>query len=131
MTGLKPEERVQYALVQWFQMQYPRKLWFTNILSGGMYLTPRQGRKFKLLGAPRKFPDFYVDEPVGKYHGLRIEIKKDGERLKKRNGEWASEHIKEQSEMLERYRERGYYADFAIGFDQAKQIVEHYFANQL
>ena len=60
-------------------------------------------------------------------NGLFIELKRDGERIrKKKDLTYASEHIKEQAEMLNELRERGYAAFFAVGFDQAKQIIDEY-----
>lgn len=60
------------------------------------------------------------------FHGLYIELKKDGTRLKKKNGDWANEHIAEQAEVLEKLRERGYCAEFAVGFEEAKRIIDEY-----
>lgn len=59
-------------------------------------------------------------------YGLFIELKKDGTRLKKRNGEWATEHIAEQAKVLEDLRKLGYCAEFAVGFDQTKKIIDEY-----
>lgn len=58
--------------------------------------------------------------------GLYIELKKDGTRLKKKNGEWATEHIAEQAKVLEKLRKCGYCAEFAVGFDEAKKIIDEY-----
>lgn len=63
---------------------------------------------------------------IMKYAGLMIEIKKSGTRLKKKNGEWATPHIEEQVETLEKLRERGYRAEFAVGFEEAKKIIDEY-----
>ena len=53
-------------------------------------------------------------------------IKKEGTRIKKKNGEWASKHIDEQAEVLERLEFRGYRAVFAVGFDEAKEVIDEY-----
>jgi hypothetical protein len=58
--------------------------------------------------------------------GLYIELKKDGTRLKKKNGDWASEHIAEQAAVLKELRRRGFKAEFAVGFDEAKKIIDEY-----
>lgn len=58
--------------------------------------------------------------------GLFLELKKEGIRLKKNNGDWATEHIAEQADVLEKLRARGYCAEFAVGFDEAKQIIDEY-----
>lgn len=64
--------------------------------------------------------------PTKWLHGLYIELKKDGTRLKKKDGNWATEHIAEQAETLEQLRKEGYKAEFAIGFEQAKKIIDEY-----
>lgn len=58
--------------------------------------------------------------------GLFIELKKDGTHLKKKNGDWATEHIAEQAKTLEDLRARGYCAEFAVGFDEAKKLIDEY-----
>lgn len=58
--------------------------------------------------------------------GLYIELKKEDTRLKKKNGDWATEHIAEQAEVLEKLRRQGYCAEFAVGFDEAKKIIDEY-----
>lgn len=60
------------------------------------------------------------------YNGLFIELKKEGTRLKKKNGEWASEHIAEQAEILRKLADRGYEAQFAVGFDEAIELIDKY-----
>jgi hypothetical protein len=60
------------------------------------------------------------------YSGLYLEIKKEGTRLKKKDGTWANEHIAEQVEMLNKLRARGYAAAFAVGFDGAQTIIDDY-----
>lgn len=59
-------------------------------------------------------------------YGLFLELKKEGTRLKKKNGEWATEHIAEQAKVLEKLRQRGYCAEFAVGFEEAKRIIDGY-----
>lgn len=69
--------------------------------------------------------------------GLFLELKKDGEKLhpgpraknrfKSKDGkEYVTEHLMEQADCLYDLRERGYCAEFAIGFDEAKKIITAY-----
>lgn len=69
--------------------------------------------------------------------GLFLELKKDGEKLYPGNRaknrfksidgkEYRTEHLKEQADTLFKLRQRGYEAEFAIGFDKAKAIVDDY-----
>lgn len=64
------------------------------------------------------------------FFGLFIEFKKDNTRLKKQNGEWASKHIAEQAKTLKDLRDRGYCAEFAVGFDEAKKIIDEYLGGE-
>lgn len=58
--------------------------------------------------------------------GLMIELKKAGTRLKKKDGTWASSHLEEQNEVLNKLQKKGYAAYFAVGFEEAKDIIDDY-----
>lgn len=75
------------------------------------------------------------------YCGLFLELKKDGTKLKREKdckkilkgdtklrkaGDWWDRHIEEQAETLQNLRQAGYKAEFAVGFEQAKQIIDEY-----
>ena len=53
-------------------------------------------------------------------------LKAKGARLKKKDDSWATEHIAEQNEMLNKLQRKGYVACFAVGFDEAKEIIDSY-----
>lgn len=63
---------------------------------------------------------------MGIYHGLMIELKKTGEKIVKKDGTYKTDHLKEQAEVLSKLQAQGYYAVFAIGFEQAKNIICQY-----
>lgn len=73
--------------------------------------------------------------------GLYLEIKKDGTKLKldkdakkplkgetkiRKKGDWFDKHIEEQAEMLEKLRARGYKAEFGVGLEECKKIIDEY-----
>lgn len=72
--------------------------------------------KFKRSGVKSGIPDICVPLPSGSYHGLYIE-------LKRRKGSRISDN---QIYWLAYLREKGYYAEIAYGFDEAKEMVLHY-----
>lgn len=80
----------------------------------------------------RGWEDLVIDEPrtmpgtLNVYHGLRVEVKKPKERLKKRDGQWASAHIAEQAVQIDRHRAKGYVADFGCGTDEVLELVHSY-----
>ena len=102
-----------------------------------------QAAKHKRLHPERGYPDLFIAKPKeikvktalgGGYSlvetnplgGLYLEIKKDGEKLTKKDGSWRTPHIAEQAEMLERLRRAGYKAEFGVGLDECKQIIDEY-----
>lgn len=129
------EAELQANVAMYLRMQYPNVL-FKPDFGSGIKLSPYQARMQKLQsGGRRGWPDIFVAEPapiyengnwVNMYHGLFVELKKEGVRLKKKNGEWASDHIKEQAEVLEKLREKGYRAEFAVGFEEATNLIDDY-----
>ena len=140
------EHQLYELIAQYMQIQYPDVIYRFD-LAADLKLTAGQARKHKMLHPKRGYPDLFIAEPIitsyrdengmikltqtKNYSGLFIELKKDGTRLKKKNGEWASDHIAEQAEMLERLEFRGYRAMFAVGFDEAKKIIDLYFKGKL
>lgn len=120
------EAEIQQCVADYLRFQYPNVI-FHSDFGSGIKLTMGQAVKQKRLnGGRRAWPDMFVAEPTLDYSGLFIELKKDGTRLKKQNGEWSSEHIAEQARMLSELQARGYKADFALGFDQAKNLIDDY-----
>lgn len=140
------EHQLYELIAQYMQIQYPDVIYRFD-LAADLKLTAGQARKHKMLHPKRGYPDLFIAEPIitsyrdengmikltqtKNYSGIFIELKKEGTRLKKKNGEWASDHIAEQAEMLERLEFRGYRAMFAVGFDEAKKIIDLYFKGKL
>lgn len=115
--------------------QYPFVL-FHSDFGSGVKLTMGQAIKQKRQnGGRRAWPDMFIAEPIEvdfgeptwrRYAGLFLELKKEGTRIHKKNGKWASDHIAEQAEILNQLKFRGYVAKFAVGFDEAKNIIDNY-----
>lgn len=85
--------------------------------------SPNEGRRevqythqLKQMGMRPGFPDFFIYEARGKYHGLAIE-------LKRRKGGTVSPA---QKQVLAELNERGYRAEVARGFDEAREIIDNY-----
>ncbi len=77
-----------------------------------------------------KHPDFTMYLPVIMdgiiYHGQCLELKAEGERIYKRDGDYVSPHVKQQAEALNKLRELGYNAEFCIGIYQFQTLVDNY-----
>ena len=129
------EEQIQLALVQYIRYQYPDVLFRSD--AAGFKLSVGQAKKMKALnGGIRAWPDLFIAKPklmqskdgLPIYtHGLFLELKKDGTKILKKDGELvADKHIREQAKILRLLERRGYQASFAVGFEQAKQIIDEY-----
>lgn len=133
------EAELQSQVAIYLRMKYPEVI-FHSDFGSGVRLWPHQARMQKIQnGGRRAWPDMFIAQPVEvdhgqiswrRYAGLFIELKKDGTRLKKKDGDWASEHIAEQAAMLSELQHRGYKADFAIGFDQATRLIDDYLEDE-
>lgn len=126
------ESELQVAVADYLRIRYPKVL-FHSDFGSGIKLTKGQAIKQKRQnGGRRGWPDMFIAnrrydlENCVEYHGLFLELKKDGTRLYKKDGSPASDHIAEQISMIESLRIRGYSAYFAVGFDEAKKIIDRY-----
>lgn len=128
------EHELYKQVAIFLQMKYP-DVFYRFDLAADLKLTIGQARKHKMIHPYRGYPDLFLAEPAPRcidggwkyeWHGLFIELKKEGTRLKKKNGEWASTHIREQAEVLGQLREKGYEAQFAVGFEEAINLIDEY-----
>lgn len=136
------EGELQAAVADYLRYQYPDVLFHSDFGSGTKLTRGQAIKQYRQNGGRRGWPDMFIAEPGTiqrtcgdkffgdtwgeKVYGLFLELKKDGTRLQKKNGDWAAEHIAEQAEVLEELRQRGYCAEFAVGFDEAKKIIDEY-----
>lgn len=120
------EHQVQLKLCEYLRLQYPRVI-FASDFGAGVKLNKFQAAMQKMFKSSRGYPDIFIAEPVGEYHGLFIELKRDGARVWLQNGKLSTEkHIQEQAAMLNELNLKNYWALFAVGFDHAKGVVDWY-----
>jgi hypothetical protein len=117
------EETIHQQLCAYIRAQYPTII-FTSEPSG-LRLPIGQATKLKKLRSGSKLPDLWILERRANYGGLFIELK--AEAIHKKNGELKKDdHLEGQAEMIERLKEKGYAATFAVGFDEARMEVDMY-----
>ena len=82
---------------------------------------PTAAAYFRAEGLRPGYPDLLLDVPVGDYHGLRLELKRQrGGRIEPEEAEW---HAK--------LRARGYAVAVPCGYDAAKVIIERYLRGEV
>ena len=123
------EKDLVQQVATYLQLQY-RDLIYRFDLAADLRMTIGQATRNKRLHPRRGYPDLFIAKPVGKYHGLFIELKEAN--IYKKDGSFrTSEHLQEQQAMLSELNSQGYYACFCIGFDEVKQTVDKYFKNSV
>lgn len=120
---MKVEEQIQKQIFQYLELQYPDVIAISE--PSGLRVSMGLAMKLKSLRTSGTHLDVYLLEPNKWYHGLIIELKakniykKDGTLLK-------DPHLQDQQRMIDRLVKKGYKAKFAVGFDEAKKIIDEY-----
>ena len=116
------ESTQQIHLIKWFKLQYPGKIIFS--IPNALKLGSRAGNKYAMLrnlkneGLLKGVSDLFVPIPRGNYHGLFIELKNIGKTR--------CSVSEDQRWFIDEMRESGYRAEWAPGFDKAKEIITEY-----
>ena len=128
------EHQLYEKIARYLQLQYPSVIYRFDI-AADLKLTMGQAANHKRLHPRRGYPDLFIAEPktttyTMEYAGLYLELKAEGNSPFKKDGTLKKdEHLEEQDEMLENLRAKGYKAEFAVGFEEAKQIIDDYLGN--
>lgn len=153
MKNTQTESQVQIQVANYLVQNYP-DVQFHSDFGSGCKLTKGQAiKQMKQNGGRKGWPDMFIAEPTDGMTGERVveadhwlefghcglflELKKDGEKLlvgpraKNRflsidGKEYKTEHLKEQADVIYELNQRGYKAEFAVGFDEAKKIIDDY-----
>ena len=120
------ESDIQIMVADYLVIHYPDVVFHSDFGSGTKLSFYQASMQKRQNGGRRAWPDMFIAKPNNKYAGLFIELKRDGTRIKKKDGTFASEHIAEQAKILDRLKSQGYYAEFAVGFNEAKRIIDAY-----
>lgn len=147
----KTEEAVQIEAAKWTREVAPG-IHFRSDTSSGAFNSKWAKNTHNLQQSSDSEPDMTILAARQGFHGLVIEIKADGVKLKKsrdgtkiivrkdgrgriierdymirKKGDWATLHIEKQAHVLEDYRKHGYASFFAVGLEQYKRILRWYF----
>ena len=148
----KNEQALQIALCDWMRHVLPG-VHFRSDTGSGAFNSAYEKDIHNRQQSTDSEPDLMIFAARHGYHGLLIELKAEGVKLKKSRdgtkiivrkdargriierdykirmkGDWATLHIEKQAKVLEDYRTKwGYFACFAVGEEQAKNIITRYF----
>lgn len=125
---MKAEQYLHQSVCHYLKTQYPFVI-FTSEPSG-LYVTPGQARTLKSMRSCAGLPDLWILQPSAHYYGLFLELKATN--IYKKNGKLKkNEHVEMQANVLHMLRSLGYWANFAVGMDEAVSCIDNYMANKL
>lgn len=125
---MRVEEKIQIELFSYLSLVYPDVIAISE--SSGIRVSKGLAMKLKRLRSKGTHLDIYCLKPVGKYHGLVIELK--AKNIYKKNGELLKdEHLYDQQKTIDALNKLGYYAAFAVGFQEAKNLIDDYLNGNL
>lgn len=143
----RAEEQLQIKVSNYIKSTYPQAI-LVGDFAAGLNLKDSDRIKMMAMRSEDGQPDISIDYPSRGYHGLRLELKAEGVVVKKKDGRLRKapytrkykkngkiyikkgDHLQEQAATLRKYIGLGYYANFAIGFLEAKKIIDWYFKNE-
>jgi len=109
------EANQQEIVVKYLRLAYPDALYCAS--AGGMWTSDSQRIKMARTGYVKGFPDLFIYEPRGEFHGLAIEMKKvKGSKIEPEQVQWQ-----------EQLRNRGYCSYICKGNEEAIKVIDEYF----
>lgn len=124
----KPEYILCRQIACYLRSKYPDVIYHFDL--AGLNLSKAQAGMMKGIQGKRGWPDLAILQPRTidgqHYNGAFIELKPEGTKLQKRNGDFATPHLTEQADMIVDLSLRGYFAYFACGYDNAINIIDWY-----
>lgn len=122
------EEKIQIELFKYLSRQYPHVMAISE--PSGLRVSMGLARKLKKLRSAHTHADIYILQPSGKYHGLVIELK--AKNIYKKDGTlFKDDHLADQQRTLDSLNKLGYYATFAVGLDEAIEVLDNYMNGNL
>jgi VRR-NUC domain len=112
--NVNSEAYQQQLVVLFIRSTYPNALYCAS--AGGMRTSYLQAVKMKRTGYVKGFPDLFIYEPRGEFHGLAIEMKKE------KGGSVSSE----QKWWRDELRNRNYDSYICKGSEEAIEIIKKY-----
>tara|TARA_R100000951_G_scaffold96657_1_gene85994 strand:+ start:101 stop:520 length:420 start_codon:yes stop_codon:yes gene_type:complete len=125
---LGKEDILQRQVIEYLELKYK----VTPICMGTeSRKTPFEQFKFKWMGGRKGVSDLFIPKPSGMFSGLFIELKREGAKIFKKNGDlYASnkDHHQRQLDFINDMSLNGYMSAMCIGFDSTKSVIDSYFS---
>jgi len=119
---LKPEDKTQMAILDYCRLRYPELAECVIKIHNEGQRSRSTNKILPRLGLRPGASDLFFAFPTSKYHGLFIEVKKDGWKPTAAQ----KEHLARQQDFIDQMKSRGYMAEWGIGTDLGIAIIDAY-----
>lgn len=124
------ERSIQQRATDYITKHRPDVL-FINDWAAGKWMPPDLARSRARLAPKRGWPDMFIAYANHGYHGLALELKREGVniyvRVGPRKGELVkNEQIQLEAKVLESFNEGGYLGRISVGWNNTKRILDWY-----
>lgn len=120
-----PEFILQQQICKYISIQYPKVLFLSDTIANIKLTMSQAIRNKSIQKVGFKCPDLIILQPSKKYNGLFLELKVKSPY--KKNGElFKNEHLQGQQLTINKLNDNGYYATFAVGFQESKNLIDWY-----
>lgn len=109
----RTEHQEQVALFQWMRMQYPKVTMFS--IPNAAKRSPQLASYMKAEGLMAGVSDIFLMKPVGKFHGLFLEMKSQTGTISD-----------SQKKFLAKANAEGYATCVCYSYEEAKEIIKNY-----
>jgi len=127
------EDILEEMVAEYLQRVYNAVLFHFDIGAGRKTTMFQATRAKRLHGKwSRGYPDLFIAVSNKYYHGLYIELKADGKSPFKKDGKLKKDkHLEIQNNIHQVLRDEGYSCGFAVGFVEAKEVIDEYMENRV
>lgn len=125
------EKQVHAQIADYLKILHPDLIFRSD--PAGLRLSFGMRKDLHRISNPEKgFPDILILEPIGEYHGLAVEVKKNRDAVYKKNGTFKKcEHLETQISTMERLDKKGYCTALCCGFEEAITFIESYLLGKI
>ena len=128
------EQQEILQVVKYCEIKYPNVILKTNydrFKSNIWHAKQQKNLHTQIKG----YPDLFIAEMriinTKIYGGLFIEFKKSNTIIYNKKNEPKNDHLKNQNAMLNKLKDKGYFASFGIGYYETIKIIDNYLNNQI
>jgi hypothetical protein len=120
---VRVEEKIQIDLFSYLKLQYPHVIALSE--PSGVRVSMGLATKLKKMRSAHTQLDIFLLHPSKGYHGMAIELK--AKNIYKKDGSlYKDEHLEDQQRTIDQLNKLGYKATFAVGFDEARNLIDDY-----